>query len=134
MGDYCRGTPACVRRGTPPLNINWYALAQAGKHEHGARLHAPFDEESLARAITDGVDPDGNALDSTMPRYKMSDEDMAEYEGDEGDYITVEALLSSTLMTEDGDTVCSALVNIGRQLEMQNKIMVKLLTTLQKRA
>jgi hypothetical protein len=62
---------------------------------------------------------------------EMSDEDMAEYEGD---YITVEALLSSTLMTEDGDTVCSALVNIGRQLEMQNKIMVKLLTTLQKRA
>ena len=59
---------------------------------------------------------------------------MAEYEGDEGEYITVENLLSSTLMTEDGDTVCSALVNIGRQLEMQNKIMVKLLTTLQKRA
>ena len=54
--------------------------------------------------------------------------------GDEGEYITVENLLSSTLMTEDGDTVCSALVNIGRQLEMQNKIMVKLLTTLQKRA
>jgi hypothetical protein len=65
---------------------------------------------------------------------EMSDEDMAEYEGEEGDYITVEALLSSTLMTEDCDTVCSALVNIGRQLEMQNKIMVKLLTTLQKRA
>ena len=66
---------------------------------------------------------------------EVSDEDMAEYEGEEdGDYITVEALLSSTLMTEDGDTVCSALVNIGRQLEMQNKIMVKLLTTLQKKA
>ena len=66
---------------------------------------------------------------------EVSDEDMAEYEGEEdGDYITVEGLLSSTLMTEDGDTVCSALVNIGRQLEMQNKIMVKLLTTLQKKA
>lgn len=64
----------------------------------------------------------------------VSDEDLAEFEGDEGDYITTEALLSSTLMTEDGDTVCSALVNIGRQLEMQNKIMVKLLTTLQKKA
>lgn len=66
---------------------------------------------------------------------EVSDEDMAEYEGEEdGDYITMEGLLSSTLMTEDGDTVCSALVNIGRQLEMQNKIMVKLLTTLQKKA
>jgi len=64
---------------------------------------------------------------------EMSDEELAEYE-DDGDMITTEALLSSTLMTEDGDTVCSALVNIGRQLEMQNRIMVKLLSALQKRA
>lgn len=65
---------------------------------------------------------------------EVSDEELAEYDDDEGEMITTEALLSSTLMTEDGDTVCSALVNIGRQLEMQNKIMVKLLSTLQKRA
>ena len=65
---------------------------------------------------------------------EVSDEELAEFEEDEGDLITMETLLSSTLMTEDGDTVCSALVNIGRQLEMQNKIMVKLLSTLQKRA
>jgi hypothetical protein len=64
---------------------------------------------------------------------EMSDEELAEYE-DDGDMITTEALLSSTLMTEDGDTVCSALVNIGRQLEMQNRIMVKMLSALQKRA
>lgn len=63
---------------------------------------------------------------------EVSDEDMMEYEGE--DMVTVETLLSSTLMTEEGDTVCSALVNIGRQLEMQNRIMVKVLTTLQKRA
>ena len=58
----CHGTDgrgAADYSGVAPLNINWYALAQAGKHEHGARLHAPFDEQSLARAITDGVDPDG---------------------------------------------------------------------------
>ena len=73
-------------------------------------------------------------VESEEEGEEVSDEDMAEYEGDDGEYITVENLLSSTLMTEDGDTVCSALVNIGRQLEMQNKIMVKLLTTLQKRA
>lgn len=63
-----------------------------------------------------------------------SDAELAEYEGEDGDFITMETLLSSTLMTEEGDTVCSALVNIGRQLEMQNKIMVKLLSTLQKKA
>jgi len=65
---------------------------------------------------------------------EVSDEELAEFEDDEGEMITTEALLSSTLMTEEGDTVCSALVNIGRQLEMQNRIMVKMLSALQKRA
>lgn len=62
--------------------------------------------------------------------------DMNEYEYDDEDdveqYMTVETLLGSTLMTEDGDTICSALVNMGRQLEIQNKILVKLLTAIQK--
>ena len=65
---------------------------------------------------------------------EISDEELAEFEDDEGEMISTEALLSSTLMTEDGDTVCSALVNISRQLEMQNRIMVKMLSTLQKGA
>lgn len=62
------------------------------------------------------------------------DDELAEFEDDEGEMITTEALLSSTLMTEEGDTVCTALVNIGRQLEMQNRIMVKMLSALQNRA
>jgi|SaaInl5LU_22_DNA_1037371.scaffolds.fasta_scaffold102243_2 hypothetical protein len=41
-------------------------------------------------------------------------------------------LLGSVLTTEDGDTVCSALVNISKQLEMQNRIMIKILSQLQK--
>lgn len=66
---------------------------------------------------------------------EISDEELAEFEEEEEDeMISTEALLSSCLMTEEGDTVCSALVNIGRQLEMQNRIMVKLLSALQKRA
>ena len=42
-------------------------------------------------------------------------------------------LLSSVLATEDGDTVCSALVNISRQMEVQNKILIKMLSQLQKK-
>lgn len=64
---------------------------------------------------------------------EVSDEDLTEYEHDDEDMISMETLISSTLMTEEGDTVCTALVNIGRQLEMQNKILVKMLSTLQKR-
>ena len=42
-------------------------------------------------------------------------------------------LLSSVLVNEEGETVCSALINISRQLEVQNKIMIKMLAQLQKR-
>jgi hypothetical protein len=64
---------------------------------------------------------------------EVSDEDLTEYEQDDEEMINMETLISSTLMTEEGDTVCTALVNIGRQLEMQNKILVKMLSNLQNR-
>lgn len=64
-----------------------------------------------------------------------SDVDLAEYEeGDEDpdmDGMMLE-LLGSTLTTPEGDTICSVLSNINRQLEIHNKILVKLLATLQK--
>lgn len=62
---------------------------------------------------------------------EISDDEITVSDDEE---LTLETLLSSTLMTEDGDTVCSALVNVGRQLEVQNKLLVKLLTAIQKRA
>lgn len=77
--------------------------------------------------------PEEEIVEEEVSDEELSEDELAEYEGDE-EMITTEALLSSTLMTEDGDTVCSALVNIGRQLEMQNRIMVKMLSTLQKGA
>jgi len=43
-------------------------------------------------------------------------------------------LLSSVLATEEGDTVCSALVNISRQMEVQNKILIKMLSQMQKKS
>jgi ABC-type branched-subunit amino acid transport system substrate-binding protein len=61
-----------------PLNINWYAMVQSGPHAHSKRSHAAFDEASVARSIVDGLDPDGNSLDPAMPRYNISDDDMAD--------------------------------------------------------
>jgi ATP-dependent RNA circularization protein (DNA/RNA ligase family) len=72
------------------------------------------DEES----IVDDLD-----LDLEMPD---DDDDDEEYMMDMG------GLLSSVLATEDGDTVCSALVNISRQMEVQNKILIKMLSHMQK--
>jgi hypothetical protein len=42
-------------------------------------------------------------------------------------------LMTGLLATPDGDTVCSALVNIATQLEMQNKILIKVLAKLSKK-
>jgi hypothetical protein len=39
-------------------------------------------------------------------------------------------LLASVLATPDGDTVCSALVNIGNQIESQNRILIKIFSAL----
>jgi hypothetical protein len=59
-------------------------------------------------------------------------DDFGEEEFEEG--IDMGELLTSLLTTEDGDNVCTALVNIGnvlnKHLETQNKILVKILTKL----
>ena len=48
----------------------------------------------------------------------------------EDDGVDLPTLMTSLLATEDGDTVCSALVGISQQLQMQNKILIKILSEL----
>ena len=48
----------------------------------------------------------------------------------EDDGVDVATLMTSLLATEDGDTVCTALVSITQQLQMQNKILIKILSEL----
>ena len=43
------------------------------------------------------------------------------------------AVLEPFLATEDGQTICTALVTISKHMEMQNKILVKILTQLSKK-
>lgn len=92
-----------------PENKEEYELASGSESESGSGV-----DENL------GVEDD--------------DIDLGEFEsGDEIDPTSLMVeLLESTLTTPDGDTICSALVNVGRQIEMQNKILVKLLMTLKK--
>jgi ABC-type branched-subunit amino acid transport system substrate-binding protein/cytochrome c553 len=104
------GRGADAYSGVAPLNITWHALAAVGEHAHGKRRHAPFDEVSLARSIVEGVDPDGNALDSSMPRYTMSDEDMA-------DLLAYLKVIDS--QTDPGIT--SAAIRVGTVLPMDGK-------------
>tara|TARA_B110001452_G_scaffold193860_1_gene163853 strand:+ start:97 stop:372 length:276 start_codon:yes stop_codon:yes gene_type:complete len=55
-------------------------------------------------------------------------EDLDDLEDDETDII---GLMTSLMATQDGDTVCSALVEISNQMQVQNKILIKILAKLQ---
>ena len=63
----------------------------------------------------------------------VEEEDEYDEEDEEG-FMDMGGLLTSLLTTEDGDNVCTALVNIGailnKHMETQNKILVKLLARL----
>jgi hypothetical protein len=82
----------------------------------------PPDEESEEEEELEeeepGDDDDGDEDDE--------DED----EDDDENFMDTSDILVSLLSTEEGDNVCTALVKIGNQLEIQNKIMVKILSAL----
>lgn len=85
--------------------------------------------------------------DETEEDFEEGDEefyDEEQYDGDEegmemefddefDNGVDLAELLTATLATEDGDTVCTALVTIGEQLATQNKILLKMLSTLSKK-
>ena len=50
---------------------------------------------------------------------------------EDGENMDLAGLKTSLLATPDGDTVCSALVNLCYQLETQNKILIKMLSRMQ---
>jgi len=61
------------------------------------------------------------------PTTLMSDEEEDEDEEHMETGIDLGELMTSLMATDDGDTVCSALVNIATQLQTQNKILIKIL-------
>jgi ABC-type branched-subunit amino acid transport system substrate-binding protein len=65
--------------GVVPSNITWSALRSSQGHNHSyGRSHPAFDEQSLGLAITEGVDPGDNPLGVAMPRFQMSEADIAD--------------------------------------------------------
>ncbi len=69
-GSDGRGRP---EGGVVPPDIRWEELTKPYGHTRaGGRTHGPFDERSFARAITEGLDPAGQRIDATMPRFALS--------------------------------------------------------------
>lgn len=61
------------------------------------------------------------------------EENDCDYGEDEEMGFDLGAVLEPFLATEDGQTICTALVTISKHMEMQNKILVKILTQLSKK-
>ena len=99
--------------------------AEIEEQEYGSETGSNIEEDELS--TVGGELPDVDELEGVI--YDDSDID-SEFEDNSLDRLG--NLLSSVLVNEEGETVCSALVNISRQLEVQNKIMIKLLSQLQK--
>ena len=79
-----------------------------------------------------GRPEDEESIDEVEEGEIVSEEEEDEeyfQEDDEG--MDLASLMSSLLATPDGDTVCSALVNLCYQLETQNKILIKMLAKMQ---
>jgi hypothetical protein len=75
---------------------------------------------------------DSEREESEMSETEVSETEMPDFsqfleDEDESEDVDLGAILVNALETVDGDTVCSTLVGIRQQLEIHNKIMVKLL-------
>ena len=79
----------------------------------------PVDEIEEGEIVTDGED------------FEIEEDEGDFFEEDEDESMDLAGLMSSLLATPDGDTVCSALVNLCYQLETQNKILIKMLAKMQ---
>lgn len=79
----CHGTDGrggfSVMMGTKVPGDIRYASLVSGEHGHdedeGGERHQ-YTDEDIKRAITEGVEPDGERMDSTMPLWKMKDQDL----------------------------------------------------------
>ena len=65
--------------GIDPSNLTWESLTKPYglKHADGRR-HPAYTERGLELAITRGTDPAGNKLLNVMPRYQMTNADLAD--------------------------------------------------------
>jgi hypothetical protein len=81
----------------------------------------PIDEIEEGEIVTEDEEED----------FEIEEDEGDFFEEEEDEGMDLAGLMSSLLATPDGDTVCSALVNLCYQLETQNKILIKMLARMQ---
>jgi CBS domain containing-hemolysin-like protein len=84
------------------------------------------EEEEPIEEIEEGEIVSEEEIDLTD-----EDDDFEINEDEDEDNMDLAGLMTSLLATPDGDTICSALVNLCYQFETQNKILIKMLSKMQ---
>jgi cytochrome c oxidase subunit 2 len=72
------GTVSMMMQSFDVPNITWSHLTEEEHEEEGHEDHPPYTEETLKRAITQGLDPAGEPLDEFMPKWQMSAPDLSD--------------------------------------------------------
>jgi hypothetical protein len=83
----------------------------------------PIEEIEEGEIVTDEEDDEEEIV--------LTDDEYDINEDEDDDNMDIAGLMTSLLATPDGDTICSALVNLCYQLETQNKILIKMLARMQ---
>ena len=102
----------------PEPTVDIEESGSESEYETESELNIPMDESQLPEL---GDDEDGE-----IPEWVVTGDEEPDVIG----HITDVA--ASLFSTEEGETVCTALMSISKQLETQNRIMIKILSQMQK--
>ena len=88
----------------------------------------PEQEEPIEEIEEGEIMSEEEEFEDEDEEIVLSDDEYEINDDDDEDNMDIAGLMTSLLATPDGDTVCSALVNLCFQLETQNKILIKMLS------
>ncbi|UCF95004.1 MAG: ABC transporter substrate-binding protein [Desulfobacterales bacterium] len=101
--------------GVTATNVTWEDLTRPYRIKRSkGRVHPPYTEETLARAIREGIDPAGNTLEYSMPRYEISDEELADLIA----YLKIIGSVMDPGLSEDAIRVGTVLPLTGRLADL----------------
>ena len=88
----------------------------------------PEQEEPIEEIEEGEIMSEEEEFEGEDEEILLSDDEYEINDDDDEDNMDIAGLMTSLLATPDGDTVCSAIVNLCFQLETQNKILIKMLS------
>lgn len=68
--------PMMCYKETPSITYHDLTEEEHEVHEGEEEVHPSYTDETIKKAIIDGIEPDGEELDPCMPKWRMSDEDL----------------------------------------------------------